>query len=121
MFLIADNGQKSYYSHIAIWTDVMKLMSSKEIKDRYGEFSETARRETVVHTSHGRPTLVTISVDRAKSIPELNREISVAATLDKTEVLARLRSFAGAGVALVGSQSVEELDQRSRQFRGNDE
>ncbi len=99
----------------------MKLMSSKEIKDRYGEFSETARRETVVHTSHGRPTLVTISVDRAKSIPELNREISAAATIDKTEMLARLRSFAGIGVALVGSQSAEDMDQRGRQFRGNDE
>jgi hypothetical protein len=42
----------------------MKRMTSKEIKDHYGEFSETARRETVVHTSHGRPTLVTISVEQ---------------------------------------------------------
>jgi hypothetical protein len=99
----------------------MKQMTSKEIKDRYGEFSETARRETVVHTSHGRPTLVTVSIDRARSIPELNREISGPTSIDKTEMLARLRGFAGIGVTLVGSQSAEELDQRSRQFRGNDE
>ena len=99
----------------------MKQMTSKEIKDRYGEFSETARRETVVHTSHGRPTLVTVSIDRAKTIPELNREISAAALVDKTEMLSRLRSFAGIGVALVGSQSAEDLDKRSLQFRGNDE
>ncbi len=99
----------------------MKLMSSKEIKDHYGAFSDTARRETVVHTSHGRPTLVTISVDRAKGIPELNREISAAAAIDKTEMLARLRIFAGVGVALVGSQLAEDLDERSRHFRGNDE
>jgi len=47
----------------------MKSMSSKEIKDRYGAFAEAARREPVVHTSHGRPTLVTISIDRARSLP----------------------------------------------------
>lgn len=99
----------------------MKQMTSKEIKDHYGEFSEAARRETIVHTSHGRPTLVTISVDRAKSIPELNREISAAAIMDKTELLARLRSFSGVGVTLVGNQSAHQLDERSRQFRGNNE
>jgi hypothetical protein len=99
----------------------MRHMTSKEIKDHYGAFSEAARRETVVHTSHGRPTLVTISVDRAKSIPELSREISAAAAIDKTAMLARLAGFAGVGVALVGSQSAEDLDQRSRHFRGNDE
>jgi hypothetical protein len=50
-------------------------MSSKEIKDHYGRFVETARREPVVHTSHGRPILVTISIDLALSIPELRVEI----------------------------------------------
>lgn len=99
----------------------MKRMTSKEIKDHYGEFSETARRETVVHTSHGRPTLVTISVDRAKSIPELNREISADTTMDKQEVLARLNGFKAVGIKLVGVQSAAKLDQRSREFRGNDE
>jgi hypothetical protein len=99
----------------------MKTMSSKEIKDRYGEFAETARREPVVHTSHGRPTLVTISIDRAKDIPELSREIAAPVNADKQEQLARIRRFAGIGVKLVGEQSIEELDKRSREFRGNDE
>ncbi|MGB8816970.1 MAG: hypothetical protein WCC66_03520 [Rhizobiaceae bacterium] len=99
----------------------MKLMSSKDIKDRYGHFSDTARRETVVHTSHGRPTLVTISVDRARSIPELNREISAGSAIDKTDLLARVHSFAGIGIELVGCQSAKDLDLRSSQFRGNDE
>jgi hypothetical protein len=99
----------------------MKMMSSKEIKDRYGEFTETARREPVVHTTHGRPTLVTISIDRAKGIPELSREISTSQSLGKQEKLARIRQFAGIGVKLVGQQTVEELDKRSREFRGNDE
>lgn len=53
----------------------MKTMSSKEIKDHYGVFVETARRELVVHTNHGRPTLVTMSIDRARSIPELKNEL----------------------------------------------
>lgn len=54
----------------------MKTMSSKEIKDHYGAFAETARREVVIHTSHGRPTLVTMSIDRARSIPQLQAELS---------------------------------------------
>lgn len=99
----------------------MKMMSSKEIKDRYGEFTETARREPVVHTTHGRPTLVTISIDRARDIPELSREIAAPASVDKQERLARFLSFAGIGVKLVGQQSAEELKARSDKFRGNDE
>jgi hypothetical protein len=53
----------------------MKTMTSKEIKDHYGAFTEAVRREPVVHTSHGRPTLVSISIDLARSIPELQTEL----------------------------------------------
>ena len=111
----------SYYTHNVKKVTKMKVMSAKEIKDHYGEFSEMARRETVVHTSHGRPVLVTISVDRAKSIPELRKEISSVANIDKMEMLARLNSYSAIGVALVGNQSAEDLKQRSREFRGNDD
>jgi hypothetical protein len=51
----------------------------------------------------------------------LNREISADTTIDKQEVLARLNGFKGIGIKLVGKQSAEELEQRSREFRGNDE
>ena len=93
-------------------------MSSKEIKDRYGAFTEAARREPVIHTSHGRPTLVTISIDRAKEIPELSRELQMPVSADKQEMLARFLALGGIGVKLVGEQSVEEMDRRSREFRG---
>lgn len=98
----------------------MKMMTSKEIKDHYGEFSESARRETVVHTSHGRPTLVTISIDRARKIPELRRDLDTPEAKDRNDRLSRLLALGGIGVALAGEVSAEELAERSRIFRGNE-
>ncbi len=96
------------------------MMSSKEIKDHYGSFAETARRELVVHTSHGRPTLVTMSIDRARSIPELKGDLSVVEGSDRRHKFERLVALAGIGVKLVGEQSPAEIAKRSREFRGND-
>jgi hypothetical protein len=98
----------------------MKVMTSKEIKDHYGDFTEVARRETVVHTSHGRPTLVTISIDRAKQIPELRHDLNQPETTDRQVRLARLLSLGGIGEALAGKISASELKARSQAFRGND-
>jgi prevent-host-death family protein len=50
---------------------IMKVMSSKDIKNHYGEFVETARRERVTHTHHGRPILVTMSIEEAKALDAL--------------------------------------------------
>jgi hypothetical protein len=99
----------------------VKTMSAKEIKDRYGAFAETARREAVVHTSHGRPTLVTISIDRARAIPQLRSELGAATCADdRQERLKRLLAMGGLGARLLGEQSREDMDRRSREFRGND-
>jgi hypothetical protein len=98
----------------------MKSMSSKEIKDHYGAFAETARREPVVHTSHGRPTLVTISIDRARQLPGLREELGVPAERDRKVRLARLLAYGGIGVELVGEQTPDQLAERSRAFRGNE-
>jgi hypothetical protein len=98
----------------------MKSMSSKEIKDRYGAFVEAARREPVVHTSHGRPTLVTISIDRARSLPGLREELPAPADADRQKRLARLLVMGGVGVGLVGEQTPEQLAKRSRAFRGDE-
>ena len=95
----------------------MKSMSSKEIKDRYGAFAEAARRETIVHTSHGRPTLVTISIDRAQSLPGLKEELR-GIVGDRKEQLARFLAMGGIGERLVGKQSLGRLRARSRFFRG---
>ena len=99
----------------------VKTMSAKEIKDRYGVFAETARREPVVHTNHGRPTLVTISIDRARCIPQL-RSVLEGAGLgdDRKDRVARLLALGGAGVKTVGKQSAESIARRSREFRGNE-
>jgi hypothetical protein len=98
----------------------MKSMSSKEIKDRYGAFVEAARREPVVHTSHGRPTLVTISIDRARSLPGLREELASPADGERQERLARLLAMGGVGVGLVGEQTPARLAERSRAFRGDE-
>lgn len=98
----------------------MKTMSAKEIKDRYGVFTETARREPVVHTNHGRPTLVTISIDRARSIPQLRDDLEVVAATDKKDRILRLLALGGSGVRSQNPQSAEELATRSREFRGNE-
>jgi len=98
----------------------MKSMSSKEIKDRYGAFAEAARREPVVHTSHGRPTLVTISIDRARSLPGLREELAAPADAERQKRLARLLEMGGVGVGLVGEQTPAQLAERGRAFRGDD-
>ena len=95
-------------------------MSSKEIKDHYGVFVETARRELVVHTNHGRPTLVTMSIDRARTILQLQGDLAPERDKDKADRLARFLALGGIGVKLVGEQSRESLEKRSREFRGND-
>ena len=98
----------------------MKSMSSKEIKDRYGAFAEAARREPVVHTSHGRPTLVTISIERAQKLPGLREELRLATGADRDARLKRLIALGGSGERLVGAQSPQDLAARSHAFRGND-
>lgn len=96
-------------------------MSAKEIKDRYGVFAETARREAVVHTNHGRPTLVTISIDRARAIPQLRPDLEgIALNEDRMGRVARLLALAGTGVKAVGEQLPENLSRRSDEFRGNE-
>ena len=95
-------------------------MSSKEIKDHYGVFAETARRELVVHTSHGRPTLVTMSIDRARTILQLQNDLPTEPIIDRKQKFERLMALAGIGVKIVGEQSAADLAKRSREFRGND-
>ena len=98
----------------------MIVMSSKAIKDHYGAFADAARRGPVVHTSHGRPTLVTISIDKALEIPELRDAISGTGPSDRQDRMSRLLALGGAGAQLIGPISSEALTARSRHFRGND-
>jgi hypothetical protein len=99
----------------------MRKMSAQEIKDRYGAFVEAARREPVIHTSHGRPMLVTISIDSARRIPQLRDALEeVALAVDRKERLARLLALGGAGEKIVGVQSVQSLARRSHDFRGHE-
>ncbi len=95
-------------------------MSAKEIKDHYGAFTEAARREPVVHTSHGRPTLVTISIDRARSIPQLRDDLGPMTSSDRKARVQRLLALGGTGVRTDNPQTAEEIAARSREFRGNE-
>lgn len=92
----------------------MKTMSSKEIKDHYGRFTETARRELVVHTSHGRPTLVTLSMERAKAIPELEAELSGEEPRKKTNALL---DALGKGAHLSAYRDEEDVVETLRRMR----
>jgi hypothetical protein len=96
-------------------------MSAKEIRDHYGAFVEAARREPVVHTNHGRPTLVTISIDRARTIPQLRADLENASERDdRKDRFARLLALGGSGVKAAGAPSATSLAHRSRDFRGNE-
>jgi hypothetical protein len=59
----------------------MKTMTSKDIKNHFGTFVETARRERVEHTYHGRRILVTMPVAEADALDALQR----SAALDRPE------------------------------------
>lgn len=92
----------------------MKTMSSKEIEDRFGLFTETARRELVVHTSQGRPTLVTLSIDRARKIPEINAELTLDAPGKRTNVLL---DALGKGAHLSAYETTKDVDAAIRRQR----
>jgi prevent-host-death family protein len=86
----------------------MKKMSSKEIKDRYGEFVDAARREPVVHTSHGRPTLVTLSIDHARQIPALRDRLDA---MEHGHPRRSLLDYAGKGRKLSRFKSDAEIEE----------
>jgi prevent-host-death family protein len=49
----------------------MKTMTSTEIKNHFGEFIETARREPVVLTQHGRKVLMAMPIEEAEELRAL--------------------------------------------------
>ena len=65
-----------------------------------------------------RPTPVTNSIDRAKSIPQLRAAVEQVPEEAREKSLARLMSLAGDGVSLVGEQSAAGIEARIREFRG---
>lgn len=92
----------------------MRTMSSKQIKDRYGEFVEAARREPILHTSHGRPVLVTLSIDRAREIPQLREMLEPSG---QPAVGNKLWSYLGKGEAQSRFKSTDEADAAIRKMR----
>jgi hypothetical protein len=84
------------------------------IKDHYGEFNEVARRNTVVHTNHGRPTLVTVSIDRAREIPDLKADL---AEFETNQRKGALTAFIGAGEQFSRFKSTDEIVASVRNLR----
>lgn len=100
----------------------MQLMSSKKIKDHYGEFVNTARKQGVVHTSHGRTTLVTLSFEEfeelANAVSDKKPEYKTALeTLRSKESNKSILDFAGAGTAHSKFKSTCEVDDFIRNLR----
>ena len=100
----------------------MQVMPSKMIKDRYGEFVEIARKQGVVHTSHGRTTLVSLSFERfeelAKAVSEIKPEYSMELEALKHKKKAKtILDFAGVGAPHSEFQSKEEVDSFIRNLR----
>lgn len=93
----------------------MQCMSSKKIKDHYGAFVEAARKQGVIHTSHGRETLVTVSFERFELLanavstekPEYKQALQ---KLRHQKKEASLSDFAGSGVAHSTFKSTHEVD-----------
>jgi antitoxin Phd len=51
----------------------MPMMTSVEAQNRFGQLLETAQREAVVVTRHGRPTVFVISAAEMAALVELKR------------------------------------------------
>lgn len=66
-----------------------------------------------------RAPLVTISIDRASTLPGLREELAAPKEVDQQERLARLLGMGGVGVRLVGEQTPERLAACGRAFRGD--
>ena len=90
------------------------MMPSKKIKEHYGEFNEVARRNTVIHTNHGRPTLVTVSIDRAREMQDLKADL---AEVDMNQRKGALTSLIGAGEQYSRFRSDNEIVASIRNLR----
>ena len=105
-----------------MWMMTMQLISSKKIKDHYGAFVDTARKQGVVHTSHGRKTLVTLSFEAfeelAYAVSDKKPEYKIALeTLKRKENSQSIVDFAGAGTQHSTFQSTHEVDAFIRKLR----
>ena len=80
----------------------MRLMSSKNIKDHYGEFVNTTCQQGVIHTSHGRTVLVSLAFgefeDIANSLADIKPKYKTALESLKNQGKGKsILGFAGAG------------------------
>jgi hypothetical protein len=90
-------------------------MSAEKIKHHYGSFVEIASKQGVVHTSHGRKTLVTISFEQFKILanavsaekPEYKKVLQGQYVQNSG---ASLLDFAGSGVVHSTFKSAYEVD-----------
>jgi antitoxin Phd len=57
----------------------MAMMTSAEAQNRFGQLLETAQRETVVITRHGRPSVFVVSSREMADLLELKRRRKQAA------------------------------------------
>jgi prevent-host-death family protein len=96
---------------------IMKVMSSKDIKNHYGEFVETARRERVTHTHHGRPILVTMSIEEAKALDALKDAAAQVPGLGEARKRNKLIELAGKWRHLERFKSDQEIVDSIRKLR----
>lgn len=88
-------------------------MSAKQIKDHFGAFVETARREPVIHTHHGREVLVTMSVEKAREHEILPRPKSDQVPAKRNALL----DLIGVGRKYSIYKSGEDVDRAIRKMR----
>ena len=97
--------------------DMMKTMSSKDIKNHYGQFVETARRERVEHTHHGRRILVTMPVEEADALDEIRNAAKRQSTAIQPRKPNKLIELAGKWRHLGRFESGQDVVDSIRKLR----
>jgi hypothetical protein len=96
-------------------------MSSKNIKDHYREFVNTARQQGVIHTSHGRILLVSLAFEKfediANSLADIKPKYKSALKSLKNQGKGKsILGFAGAGKTHSSFKANNEIDNLSNEW-----
>jgi prevent-host-death family protein len=95
----------------------MKIMTSTEIKNHFGDFVEAARREPVVMTQHGRRVFMAMPIEEAEELRALRESPTEPKLPAKPMKRNLLFELAGKGRQHSIYKSAEDIDRAIRQMR----
>jgi prevent-host-death family protein len=95
----------------------MKTMTSTEIKNHFGDFVETARREPVVMTQHGRKVFMALPIEEAEKLRALKERSPEQEQPAKPVKRNALLDLLGKGREYSIYKSAEDIDRAIRKMR----